>query len=85
MLEEQLADGREWLFDTVKPGLGDIAAYTVYGWVIRFRAVRAAFSSEKFPWSLKVIINLLCHVCIAHWVAVDRSNGELREGQARSK
>ena len=53
LLEKQLADGREWVFDTVAPGYGDFALYGVFGWVIRFR-MKDIFTKEKFPQSISV-------------------------------
>ncbi|THH11719.1 hypothetical protein EW145_g458 [Phellinidium pouzarii] len=52
LLEEQLADGREWVFDTVAVGYGDISIYAVYGWVIRFRGMREVLIEDKFPNSI---------------------------------
>lgn len=49
MLEEQLSDGREFVFDTEEVGYGDLAIYAVYGWVLRFRGAKAALTPEKFP------------------------------------
>ncbi|KAH8113218.1 hypothetical protein DFH11DRAFT_325744 [Phellopilus nigrolimitatus] len=49
LLEEQLVDGREWVFDTAAVGYGDISIYSVYGWIIRFRGMREVLSVEKFP------------------------------------
>ena len=73
MFEEQLADGRDWLFDTVEPGLGDIAAYTVYGWAYRFRGVRAVFSSDKFPMASKVnIYTNISHAVLTLFQWMDR-------------
>jgi hypothetical protein len=33
LLEEQLFDGREWLFDTKLLGLADIYVYLIYTWI----------------------------------------------------
>ena len=54
MLEEQLSDGREWVFDTVAPGYCDLSLYFVYGWVINFKGMKDALSTEKFPKSRAV-------------------------------
>ncbi|EJD01143.1 uncharacterized protein FOMMEDRAFT_110715 [Fomitiporia mediterranea MF3/22] len=49
LLEEQLSDGREWVFDTVSVGCGDLALYCVYGWIVRFRGMKEVFNDKKFP------------------------------------
>lgn len=49
LLEEQLGDGREFVFDTEYAGYGDLSIYAVYGWVQRFRGARTALNAEKFP------------------------------------
>lgn len=56
-LEEQLADGREWLFDTDLPSLADLSIYFVYAWVQLFRK-RDLFDTQKFPKSLQWISRL---------------------------
>ncbi|KAI5124958.1 hypothetical protein M0805_007385 [Coniferiporia weirii] len=52
LLEEQLADGREWIFDTVTVGYGDLSVYSVYSWIIRFRGMREVLTAENFPNSI---------------------------------
>lgn len=48
-LEEQLSDGREWVFDTTKPGLADISFYFIYGWAQRFRTAQSLLIAQRFP------------------------------------
>ncbi|KAK0491127.1 hypothetical protein IW261DRAFT_1601871 [Armillaria novae-zelandiae] len=50
LAEEQLRDGREWLFDTTSPSLADIALHVVHSWVKSFQMpeVQALFDEEKF-------------------------------------
>jgi len=33
LINEQLLDGREWLFDTERPGLADISVYFILSWI----------------------------------------------------
>jgi hypothetical protein len=53
LLEEQLSDGREWLFDTELPSLADISVYFIYSWIQLFWK-KGLFDTQKFPKSLEV-------------------------------
>ncbi|TDL29530.1 hypothetical protein BD410DRAFT_817606 [Rickenella mellea] len=52
LLEEQLSDGREWLFDTVLPSFADIAVHFPYFWVRHFRGMKDILPESKFPKSI---------------------------------
>ncbi|OSC98982.1 hypothetical protein PYCCODRAFT_1438790 [Trametes coccinea BRFM310] len=52
LLEEQLADGREWLMDTETPSLADITVQFSWAWMQRFRSLRDLFDRAKFPASV---------------------------------
>ncbi|KAI0353460.1 hypothetical protein OH77DRAFT_1457917 [Trametes cingulata] len=52
LLEEQLADGREWLFDTETPSLADISVHFSWAWMQQFRSLRDLFDKSKFPASI---------------------------------
>jgi len=54
LLEEQLSDGRGWLFDTQLPGLADLSVYFVYSWIQLFWK-KGLFDPKKFPKSLQWI------------------------------
>ncbi|KAF8655304.1 hypothetical protein AX16_003201 [Volvariella volvacea WC 439] len=58
LVEEQLADDREWLFDTNLPGLADISVYFVLAWLKSFRGLEALFDQSKFPRVLQWIDRL---------------------------
>ncbi|KAI0368075.1 hypothetical protein BV20DRAFT_999229 [Pilatotrama ljubarskyi] len=49
LLEEQLADGREWLMDTETPSLADISVHFSWAWMQQFRSLRDLFDRAKFP------------------------------------
>ncbi|KAL0577734.1 hypothetical protein V5O48_004283, partial [Marasmius crinis-equi] len=53
LLEEQLKDGREWLFDTESPSLADVSVHYVYAWLKTLSAARSLFDEAKFPNALK--------------------------------
>lgn len=55
LLEEQLSDDREWLFDTETPSLADVSVYFIYNWI---RWNKELFDVKKFPKSLKVSIDV---------------------------
>ncbi|KAI0766701.1 hypothetical protein BD413DRAFT_150463 [Trametes elegans] len=52
LLEEQLADGREWLLDTEAPGLADISVHFCWAWMQQFRSLRDLFDRARFPASI---------------------------------
>lgn len=64
MMEEQLADGREWLFDTEVPGLADVTGHFVYNWIKgpMFAHVHDVFDTTKFPKTLSWIERLTVYL-----------------------
>ncbi|KAI0921654.1 hypothetical protein AcW1_004435 [Taiwanofungus camphoratus] len=52
LLERQLADGREWLMDTVSPSLADISAHFLYSWMRTMRSLHDLFDPQEFAMSL---------------------------------
>ncbi|KAK7049553.1 hypothetical protein VNI00_005584 [Paramarasmius palmivorus] len=53
LIEEQLVDGREWLFDTESPSLADVAVHFVYNWIRPMKNVKPLFDESRFPNALK--------------------------------
>ena len=53
-MEEQLSDGREWLLDTEIPGLADISAHIIFGWIAVFKHLRDLFDLETVPHTVAV-------------------------------
>ncbi|KAF9651127.1 hypothetical protein BDM02DRAFT_3163906 [Thelephora ganbajun] len=49
LLEEQLSDGRGWLFDTEAPGLVDISSHILFGWIVFFKHLRDLFDPKTVP------------------------------------
>lgn len=54
LLEEHLSDGRQWLFDTEIPGLVDISAHAVFGWITIFNNLRDLFDPKTVPHTVAV-------------------------------
>lgn len=54
LLEEQLSDGREWLFDTKTPGLVDISAHGIFAWIAVFKNLRDLFDPKTVPHTVAV-------------------------------
>lgn len=52
-IEEQLNDGREWLFDTVTPGLADISVHFVLAWIKPMPTSASLFDEKRYPNTLK--------------------------------
>lgn len=50
-MEEQLSDGREWLFDTEQPSLADVSVYFPYDWI---KWKKDLFDTSKFPHAIQV-------------------------------
>jgi len=49
-LEEQLNDGREWLFNTETPGLTDLSLYGFFSWLRNLPAADGLINSKEFPY-----------------------------------
>ncbi|KAG7449324.1 uncharacterized protein BT62DRAFT_945497, partial [Guyanagaster necrorhizus] len=64
LTEEQLCDGREWLFDTTSPSLADISLHVVYSWVKSFRRLetKALFDEHKFPHVINWLSRMTNHL-----------------------
>ncbi|EKM80318.1 hypothetical protein AGABI1DRAFT_113516 [Agaricus bisporus var. burnettii JB137-S8] len=45
LVEEQLRDGREWLFDTESPGLADLTVHFYLAWVSKFPGVKSIYDT----------------------------------------
>ncbi|GJE84974.1 glutathione S-transferase family protein [Phanerochaete sordida] len=52
LVEEQLADGRQWLMDTESVGLVDLAAHTFFTWMRRFKSLHGLFNEDSIPCTL---------------------------------
>lgn len=53
LVEEQLNDNREWLFDTELPSLLDLSASSVFQWTKSMRGTDSLFDAQKFPHTLQ--------------------------------
>ncbi|PPQ72196.1 hypothetical protein CVT26_006927 [Gymnopilus dilepis] len=53
LLEEQLKDSREWLFNTVQPSLADISLHFVFAWARTFKSTKAVFDAKEIPFTLR--------------------------------
>jgi hypothetical protein len=49
LLEEQLADGREWLFDTRSPSYVDISLHFIIAWISPMPAAKSLHDVGKLP------------------------------------
>ncbi|KAF4620067.1 hypothetical protein D9613_005226 [Agrocybe pediades] len=55
LVEQQLSDGREWLFDTETPSLADISVHFIVAWACTFDREKAAFDPKQSPLTLQWI------------------------------
>lgn len=53
LVEEQLSDDREWLFDTELPGLADISVHFLLAWVGGFQGVESLYDKTQIPRTIK--------------------------------
>ncbi|KIY73763.1 hypothetical protein CYLTODRAFT_193631 [Cylindrobasidium torrendii FP15055 ss-10] len=51
--EELLADGRDWLFNTVTPSLADVALHFPIAWAMQFPSAKDLINSDSFPRTFK--------------------------------
>ncbi|KAF7351954.1 Glutathione s-transferase [Mycena venus] len=49
LVEEQLSDGREWLFDTELPSLADVSVQVIFAWIRRNHVAESLFDPGIFP------------------------------------
>ncbi|EKM59834.1 uncharacterized protein PHACADRAFT_250570 [Phanerochaete carnosa HHB-10118-sp] len=62
LIEEQLADGRQWLLDTESIGLVDVSAQVFFTWARLFKNLREIFSADAFPQTLAWIDRVAKHI-----------------------
>ncbi|KXN83664.1 hypothetical protein AN958_00805 [Leucoagaricus sp. SymC.cos] len=53
LVEEQLSDDREWLFDTELPSLADLSVHFLLAWVKSSRGVEGLYDERQIPRTLK--------------------------------
>ncbi|KAF9006419.1 hypothetical protein BDQ17DRAFT_1351698 [Cyathus striatus] len=58
LVEEQLSDDREWLFDTELPGLADISVHFMLSWAKGFKSTHSVLDAGSFPFTGKWISRL---------------------------
>ncbi|KAF9263444.1 hypothetical protein L218DRAFT_958996 [Marasmius fiardii PR-910] len=58
LIDEQLKDGREWLFDTELPSLADVAVHFVFNWLQSLPNARPLFNEIKYPNALEWLSRL---------------------------
>jgi len=62
LMEEQLSDGREWLFDTELPGLADISVHFILEWARGLTQRDSLFNPTQSPNLIKWIDRLSAHI-----------------------
>ncbi|KAF7332168.1 Glutathione S-transferase [Mycena kentingensis (nom. inval.)] len=62
LVEEQLSDGREWLFDTTLPSLADISVHFVFAWLKGFKGTETLLDSQVFPKSIQWLARVTTHL-----------------------
>ncbi|KAJ7129725.1 hypothetical protein C8R44DRAFT_777504 [Mycena epipterygia] len=58
LIEEQLSDGREWLFEMEFPSLADVSVHFVYTWIKGFPDAESLFDANTIPKSLEWLARL---------------------------
>lgn len=58
LVEEQLSDSREWLFDSALPSLADISVHFVLAWAKSLDRKDSLFDVKRIPNTLQVSITL---------------------------
>ncbi|KAJ7648384.1 hypothetical protein DFH06DRAFT_1332619 [Mycena polygramma] len=62
LVEDQLSDGREWLFDTELPSLADISVHFVLVWIKRIPAAEPLFEAGTVPKLLEWLARITAHL-----------------------
>lgn len=55
LVEEQLNDSREWLFDTELPSLADVSVHFVFAWGRSFKGTDSLFDAKRIPRTIQWI------------------------------
>ncbi|KAF8634285.1 hypothetical protein AX17_004240 [Amanita inopinata Kibby_2008] len=62
LIEEQLQDGREWLFHTGRPSLADVSIYFFFNWIKKYPAAQGLVDPLQFPRTAKWLERLSQHI-----------------------
>ncbi|KAJ6599104.1 hypothetical protein DFH09DRAFT_1130130 [Mycena vulgaris] len=62
LVEEQLSDGREWLFDTELPSFADVSVHFIYSWIKPFTGVDTLLDASAFPRSMEWLARLTAYL-----------------------
>ena len=61
-MEEQLRDGRKWLFDTITPSLADISVYFVLSWIQTLKLAQGLITEQTYPQALHWLSRVKAHL-----------------------
>ncbi|KAJ7725989.1 hypothetical protein B0H16DRAFT_1781529 [Mycena metata] len=62
LVEEQLSDGREWLFDTELPSLADASVHFVSLWIKGLPSTESLFDVSKFPQFMEWLSRMTAYI-----------------------
>ncbi|KAF9451685.1 hypothetical protein P691DRAFT_807033 [Macrolepiota fuliginosa MF-IS2] len=62
LVEEQLSDDREWLFNTELPSLADISVNFLLAWAAKFPEVESLYDAREIPKTLKWLSRMSAHL-----------------------
>ncbi|KDR83782.1 hypothetical protein GALMADRAFT_236147 [Galerina marginata CBS 339.88] len=62
LIEEQLNDSREWLFNTASPSLADISVHFIFNWARSFKGTDVLFDPTTIPFTLQWLERLSGHM-----------------------
>ncbi|KAF8974318.1 hypothetical protein BDZ97DRAFT_1946033 [Flammula alnicola] len=62
LIEEQLSDDREWLFETELPSLADLSVHFVLAWGRGFKGANALFDKNRVPYTIQWLDRLTAFI-----------------------
>jgi hypothetical protein len=65
MIDSQLSDGREWIFDTISPSLADVSVFFVFNWIKKGENIDDLYDKSRFPHTIQVSIVHLWNLCVS--------------------
>ena len=87
MVEEQLSDSREWLFDTELPSLADVSVHFVFAWGRSIKGTDSLFDAKRVPRTIQVRESVkrqpILLILTTQWI--DRLNEFIKEQQASQR
>ncbi|KAH9483070.1 hypothetical protein JR316_0005170 [Psilocybe cubensis] len=62
LIEQQLSDSRQWLFNTVTPSLADVSVHFIFNWARSFKGTEQLFDASRIPLTMQWLDRLSAQI-----------------------